>query len=118
MTASRNNIDKIKIRTGDLVRVLRGKDRGKKAKVVAVLTQEGRVVVEGVNMIKKHIRPRRAGEKGQRVTLAAPVNVANVQLVCPSCKRSTRIGVVRTEGVAQRVCKACGAPIPSIVRNK
>lgn len=118
MNTDRNNVSKYRIKSGDLVRVLRGKDRGKKAKVMAVLPKEGRVVVEGANMIKKHVRPRRAGEKGQRVSIPAPMNIANVQLICPSCKRGTRVGVVRSEGTAQRVCKACGAPIQSTVKAK
>lgn len=100
-----------KIKTGDNVKVLSGKDRGKTAKITAVMLSEGRVVVEGVNMVKKHIRPKRAGEKGQRVSVAAPVHISNVQLVCPACKKAARVGIERTDGQRKRVCKRCGAEI-------
>lgn len=98
---------KLRIKTGDTVRVLRGKDRGKQAKILAALPAEGRVLVEGVNMVFRHVRPRRAGEKGQRVQVAAPVPVGNVQLVCPQCKKGTRVGLRREAGKRLRVCKNC-----------
>jgi len=101
----------MRVKKGDQVRVLLGKDRGKKAAVVAVLPQRGQVIVEGLNMVYKHIRARRAGEKGQRVQVAAPMNVSNVQVVCPSCKKGTRVGM-RIEGDEKlRVCKKCDATI-------
>ncbi len=100
-----------RIRRGDTVRVVTGKDKGKKAKVMAVLPKEDKVLVEGVNMVKKHVRPKRSGEKGQRVSVAAPVHISNVQLVCPSCKKSSRVGVKRQDRRRQRVCKKCQAVI-------
>lgn len=109
---------KMTIRRGDLVRVLRGKDRGKQGRVLASLPQAARVLVENVNMVKKHVKPKRAGEKGQRVVVAAPIHVASVQLVCPSCNKGTRIGRRRTpEGVLERVCKQCDEVIPSKFKN-
>lgn len=108
-----NKNPKLKIRKGDTVRVLRGKDRGKKGRVVAVLPQEGRVIVDGINLVKKHIRPRRAGEKGQRVSIAAPMHISSVQVVCPSCQKGTRVGVARENGVRQRLCRKCEALIPN-----
>lgn len=102
---------KLRIKTGDTVRVLRGRDRGKQAKIMAVLPKEARVLVEGVNMVFRHVRPKRAGEKGQRVQVAAPVNVANVQLVCPQCKKATRVGLRREDGKRLRMCKQCGSII-------
>lgn len=107
------NTTKLKIRRGDTVRVLRGKDRGKKAMVMAVLPSEGRLLVEGVNMVKKHVRPKRSGEKGQRVTVASPIPVSNVQLYCGECKRSARVGMRRSaDGTAERICRNCEATIP------
>lgn len=100
-----------KIKTGDTVRVILGKDRGKKGQVLAVLPKAGRVIVEGISMVKKHVRARRAGEKGQRVAVAAPVEISNVQFVCPQCKRGARIGITRTAGERTRVCKNCSAEI-------
>jgi large subunit ribosomal protein L24 len=102
---------KSRIRKGDTVRVLLGKDRGKKAKVMAVLPSKQRVLVEGVNMVKKHIRPKRSGEKGQRVSVASPMHISNVQLVCPACKKGTRIIVKRDQDNRVRVCKKCSEEI-------
>ncbi|MEX1997217.1 MAG: 50S ribosomal protein L24 [Candidatus Andersenbacteria bacterium] len=103
----------MKIRRGDTVWVRRGKDRGKTGRVLAVLPREGRLLVEGMNIVKKHVRPKRAGEKGQRVTVASPLNIAAVSLVCPNCKKSTRVGKQRGgEGVWERVCKKCHETIP------
>ena len=100
-------VTKFKIRRGDTVKVLLGKDRGKTAKVLAIFPREERVLVEGVNMVSKHIRPRRAGEKGQRVSVAAPLALSNVQLMCPACKKPTRVGVKREGDRRERVCKKC-----------
>lgn len=100
-----------KIKTGDTVRVLRGRDAGKKAKVLAVLPQEERVVVEGLNTVFKHVKPRQSGQKGQRVSISAPIPLANVQLICSACKKGTRVGMNRENGVRQRMCKQCNAVI-------
>lgn len=96
-----------KIKRNDIVRILRGKDAGKHGKVLAVLPLEGRLVVEGIAMVKKHVKARQGGQKGQRVTIAAPVPVANVQLICTQCKKGTRISITRENGMRQRVCKQC-----------
>ena len=103
---------KSKIARGDTVRVLSGKDKGKKGAVTAVLREDNRVIVEGVNMIKKHVRARRAGEKGQRVSVAAPLHISNVQLICPSCKKAARVGISREGGQRERVCRKCQTNIP------
>jgi len=103
----------VRIRRGDTVRVLLGKDRGKKAEVLAVFPRQGRVMVEGVNMVQKHVRARRAGEKGQRVSVSAPLPISNVQLVCPSCKKGTRVGIKREGDGRERFCKKCESVIES-----
>lgn len=100
-----------KIKTGDTVRVLLGKDRGKQAKVMAVFPKDERVLVEGVNIVKKHVKARRSGEKGQRVEVAAPLNISNVQLVCPSCGKGSRVGIKREGEARERFCKKCNAVI-------
>lgn len=102
---------KLRIKTGDTVRVLRGRDRGKSGKIMAVMPKEGRVLVEGINLIFKHVRPKRAGEKGQRVHVAAPTRVSNIQLVCPNCKKGTRVGRRREGDKSVRFCKQCEAVI-------
>lgn len=105
---------KLKIRKNDTVRVLRGKDRGKSGKVLAVFPSAGRMMVEGVNMVYKHVRAKGPQQKGQRVTVAAPLPVANVQLVCPQCKKGTRVLIRREGGERVRVCRHCQSPIPTI----
>lgn len=100
-----------KIKRNDTVRVLRGKDAGKRGKVLAVLPLEGRLVVENIGIVKKHVKARQGGQKGQRVTIAAPIPLANVQLICTQCKKGTRIGITRENGIRQRVCKQCKSVI-------
>ena len=100
---------KFKIRKGDKVKVLAGKDRGKTGVVEAVLSEEERVKVEGVNMVKKHQKPQRSGEKGQIVTISLPVAISKVQLVCPKCGKNTRIGKALDGDKKFRVCKKCNA---------
>ena|SRR3989344_8171272 len=100
------------IKKGDMVKVLSGKDRGRTAKVLHVLPREARVVVDGVNMRKRHQKARRATEKGQIISIAAPVSVSNVMLVCPSCSRPMRPRW-SSEGDAKKVrlCRKCGERI-------
>ena len=101
----------MKIKKGDNVIVLKGKDRGKKGKVQKVFPKEGKLVVEGVNMRKKHLKPKRAGEKGQIVQLAGTIFVSNVGLVCPKCQKPARLGF-KMQGLKKyRFCKRCKAEI-------
>jgi large subunit ribosomal protein L24 len=103
------------IRRNDTVQVQTGKDRGKQGVVREVITKKDRVIVEGVNMMKKHQRPtQQAGVPvpGSVVTREAPLHVSNVMVVCSSCGKATRTGRrVRQDGVKVRVCKRCGADI-------
>ncbi len=104
---------KVKIKTGDTVLVQIGKDRGKTGKVLAVFPKEGRALVEGRNLVKKHVRPRRAGEKGQRIEAPAPMPLPRLLLVCPSCQKATRVAIRRpSSGPRERLCKKCQAVIP------
>lgn len=99
----------MKIKKGDSVRILSGKDRGRQGKVVRVFPKTGRVLVEGVNVKKKHRRSRRQDRKGEIILLPAPMAVSTVELVCPSCGRPTRVGYGRTaSGEKVRECKQCG----------
>lgn len=105
---------KIKINKGDLVEVISGsqEDKGKRGEVIRVLPEEERVVVQSVNVRTKH--QRQVQTQGRtvrpgRVRFEAPIHVSNVMLVCPKCNKPTRVGVVREEGKAQRVCKECKA---------
>jgi large subunit ribosomal protein L24 len=101
----------MKIRRGDTVIVISGKDKGKKGKVLEVFPKIAKIVVEGVNLKKKHMRPRKAGEKGQIIQTPSPLHVSNVKIFCPRCNRGTRIGY-RLEGKKKfRICKKCQTDI-------
>lgn len=82
----------MKIKKGDKVKILTGKDRGKTGKVLQVFTSKNRVSVEGLNLSIKHMRPRKQGEKGQRIEFPAPLNASNLMLVCPKCGKAARVG--------------------------
>lgn len=99
------------IRKGDNVQIITGASRGKRGKVLVVDRENGRVVVEGVNLIKKHQRPKRQGEKGEVVSLPRSVNASNVMVVCASCDKGVRTGF-RMEGDTKvRFCKNCQASL-------
>ena len=99
----------MKIKKGDTVKVLSGKDRGKIATVIRVLPREDKIVVEGVNVKKKHRRSRRQDKKGEIVLKPAPLAVSAVQFMCSTCGKPARIGYVAGEqGVKSRICKRCG----------
>lgn len=99
----------LKIIKGDMVKVLSGKDRGKRAKVIHVFPKEHRVIVDGVNLKKKHQRSRRQDKKGEIILLPAPMASSALQLVCPSCGKPTRVGYRANDaGKKQRICKKCG----------
>ena len=101
----------MKIKKNDLVKMLAGKDSGKTGKVLRVYPTEQKVTVDGLNMLKKHNRPRREGEKGQRVELPRKIDISNAMLVCPKCAKPARVGY-KAEGEKKiRVCKKCQAEI-------
>ncbi len=82
----------MKIKKGDKVQVIAGKDRGKQGEVLHVLPSVSKVIVKGVNVMKRHMRARRDGEKGQRVEKEAPLEVSNIMLLCPHTGKPTRVG--------------------------
>jgi len=101
----------MKIKKGDTVLVISGKYRGKTGKVLKVFPKERKILVEGVNIVKKHQKPKRVGEKGQIIELPSPIDISNVKLICPSCKKATRVGYKLEKGQKERICKKCGAKI-------
>ncbi|MCH7905343.1 MAG: 50S ribosomal protein L24 [Armatimonadetes bacterium] len=101
----------LKIKKGDTIYVITGKDRGKTGKVLRVSPTKGRIMVEGIALQTRHRRPRRAGEKGQRVTIPGMVDISNVKLLCATCNKPTRVGMHIEGGRKQRVCKKCGASV-------
>ena len=98
----------MKIKKDDQVLIISGKDRGKHGKVLEVFPQEEKVVIEGVNIRKKHVRPRKAGEKGQVVQTPGAIALSNVKLLCPKCGQPTRVGYKIIENNKYRLCKKCG----------
>ena len=99
------------IRKDDKVVVLSGKDKGKKGKVLSADPKGGKVIVEGVNVAKRHQKPRKQGEEGGIIKVETPIYAAKVQLVCPKCGKPTRVGHKIVDGKKSRVCKKCGAEI-------
>jgi len=97
----------MKIKKGDNVIVITGKDKGRKGKVLRILPKEGKIVVENINKIIKHIRPKKQGEKGQRVEMPVPFNISNVKLICPKCGKPTRAGYRILDKNKVRICKKC-----------
>ena len=101
--------NKVHVKTGDTVVILSGKSRGGKGKVLAVSPKEGKVIVEGQNMVTKHVKPRRMGEAGGIVQAEGALYACKVQVVCPHCGKPTRVGhKVLKDGSKERVCKKCG----------
>lgn len=99
---------KLHVKTGDEVMVISGKDKGKTGKVVAVSLKEGKVIVEKINISKKHLKPRRQGEVGSIVDVESPMYASKVMLVCPKCSKATRIAHgVDDDGNKKRKCKHC-----------
>ncbi|MCI7084832.1 MAG: 50S ribosomal protein L24 [bacterium] len=101
--------NKVHVKTGDTVVVLSGKDKGKKGQVMAVSPKEGKVIVEKVNMVSKHVKPKKMGEPGGIIKAEGAMYASKVQVVCPRCKKPTRVGhKVNEDGSKDRICKKCG----------
>ena len=99
------------VKKGDTVIVLSGKDKGKQGKVLGTVPSEAKVVVEGINMVTCHVKPRRQGEEGGIVKREAAMYASKVQVVCPKCNKGTRIAHKIENGKKTRVCKHCGAEL-------
>lgn len=105
----------MKIRSGDQVQVIAGKDKGKRGAVRTVNLKKGRVVVEGVNLVKKHQRARPGVRQSGIIDIENPLDVSNVMLVCPRCNAPTRIGVRRDDaGHAHRYCHRCDETVDRV----
>ena len=96
----------VHVKTGDTVVILSGKDKGKKGKVLAVSPKEGKIIVEGCNMIKKHVKPRKMGDKGGIIDAESAMYASKAMVVCPKCGKPTRIAhKVNSDGTKERLCK-------------
>ena len=97
-----------RFKRNDTVLVTVGKDRGKKGKILRIFPKRERALVEGINMVKKHMRPTRDNPKGGIFSMESPVHIANLMLVCSRCSKATKVGYkVLTDGTKKRMCKKC-----------
>ena len=97
-----------KIRKGDIVQAIKGKDKGKRGKVITVITAKGRALVEGINLAKKHKRQTRQDQQGGIVSIEMPISLANIMPVCKQCDRPVRAGFsIGGDGTKSRICKVC-----------
>ena len=102
---------KLNVKKDDVVIVLSGDDKGTKGKVIATSPEEGKVLVEGINIIHKHVKPRRQGEAGGIVDAEGAIYASNVALYCPKCEKGVRTRVQEVKGKKVRVCAKCGKEI-------
>lgn len=109
----------MRINKNDLVVVLNGNDRGKKARVLKVDKKAGKVTVEGINVVHKHVKRSRRNPQGGRLSMEMPMLMCRVQVVCPKCAKPTRVGAkIDANGVKSRVCKKCDAVISQVTVAK
>lgn len=101
----------MKLKKGDNVKIVSGKDKGKVGKIEKVYPSKEKVLVEGANQYKRHIKSRTQGQKSEIITLTKPLPVAAVALICPKCNKITRIGFKIEKNAKARVCKNCGKVI-------
>ena len=104
-------MNSLKIKKNDKVVVLSGKDKGKQGKVLGTIPSEAKVVVEGINMVTCHIKPRKQGEEGGIVQRESAIYASKVQVVCPKCGKGTRVAMQMKGDKKVRVCKHCGAEL-------
>ena len=101
----------MKIKKGDTVKVLSGNDKGKTGEVLEVIPKTQKVIVKGVNVRKKHVKPRKQGEEGGIISVECSIHSSKVNVVCPKCNKPTRIGYLVEGDTKVRVCKKCGNKI-------
>jgi len=97
------------IKKGDKVLILKGRDKGKSGKVLKVSTIQGKIIVEGLNLVKKNVKARKQGEKGQTISTSAPLSVSKVMLICSACGKPSRAGYRIAGDKKERICKKCKA---------
>jgi large subunit ribosomal protein L24 len=101
----------MKLQKGDTVNIVRGKDSGKSGKIDKVFSKEAKVLVEGINQYKRHVKAKMPGQKSEIITITKPLPVSNVMLLCPKCKKLTRVGYKVLKDAKTRICKKCQAEI-------
>jgi large subunit ribosomal protein L24 len=98
----------MKIKKGDTVQILSGNDKGKKGEVLEVIPKTQKIIVKGINIRKKHVKPRKQGEEGGIIPVECSIHSSKVSVVCPKCGKLTRVGYVMEGDTKVRVCKKCG----------
>lgn len=101
----------MKIKKGDIVLVISGKNKGKKGKILKAFPKERKVLIEGVNLMKKHQKPKKTGQKGQIIQKPAPIDVSNVKMICSKCNKAVRLGCKIVNDKKYRICKKCNKQI-------
>ena len=99
------------IKSGDTVQVISGDSKGSTGKVLAVSPKEKKVIVEGVNVASKHMKPKKQGEQGGIIKMETPIYACKVMVVCPKCGKATRVAHAIVDGKKVRICKKCGASL-------
>ncbi|MEK7555235.1 MAG: 50S ribosomal protein L24 [Patescibacteria group bacterium] len=101
----------MKIHKNDTVQIITGKDSGKTGKVLKVFPKRGSILIDGLNIYKKHAKPKKQGEKGQIVLVPRPINVSNIMIVCSACHKNTKVGYKLENKNKVRYCRKCSAKI-------
>jgi len=101
----------MKIRKGDTVQVLSGNDKGKTGEVLEIMPKDDKVIVKGVNVRKKHVKPKKQGDEGGIISVECAVDSSKVNVVCPKCNKVTKVGYSIEDGKKIRICKKCGAKL-------
>ncbi len=101
----------MKIKKGDTVEILSGNDKGKKGEVMAVIPKSEKIVVKGVNVRKKHVKPKKQGEEGGIISSECAINSSKANVICPKCNKATKVGYIVEKNEKVRVCKKCGAKL-------
>ena len=114
-----NTVNKVNVRVGDTVLVLAGNYKGKKGKIIEVNVEKNTCKVEGVNIVTKHKKMRKQGEKSELKKMEGSIDISNVQIICGKCSKATRIAHKMENDVKHRVCKKCGNILDKkFVKNK
>ena len=101
----------MKVKKNDTVLIISGKYRGRKGKILKSFPKMDKLLIEGINLRKKHQKPKKTGDKGQIIEVPAPIHISNVKIICPKCKKATRIGYRIEGGEKYRICKKCDKTI-------
>jgi len=101
----------MKLQKGDQVKIVTGKDKGKEGKVERVFTKENKVLIPDVNQYKKHIKAKTQNQKSEIITITKPLPVSSVALICPKCKKQTRVGYIVDKDKKVRICRKCSAKL-------